>query len=591
MVRHEQKVHDLKRLPSRRRKTSVSSVQSVPATEMKKQPAPTTPPRPRSYTIPQPMSSHGCCTIDPAYLSMPSTYGNDDDEAGMFAYSFPEISPVSTHESLQTTSVFGETTQSSPPSAIFEDTPVISDATKTTLSNTINYPGFYHVTVPLTLPSLSTLSSLVFAYFEEVHPHLPFIHRPTLNLNRPHGGLVLSIAAMGALQQGDVAFTRTLFEGARKVVQVVLDEERANAVSGGRFASPPVWLIQSLVLNILLGLHSNEASATEIALAQAEGAVDMIRSIGMLHEQKCQYKSYAEWAAAEESKRTVFALFSIMTLLICNYNHTTPLRTKDIDLFLPCSEYQFSITEQQWQQQDPEQQPAPQSPFHALHTPITKDLALLNPFAAMSLLASMTIQDHDSPVNAASPLNGLENDSDFNLNILSRYVSMCAGVDVRFIRHKIWRQDILSLSRGIFETLRSLSRQEFATVASHAARITSETLRNPFSINVMVAFAIVDAAIVFDEWIFFLTGSVGQVLCTDSVSKLADVLEPDELATLLFMSSLFGIERPMIGLTCSSLAEWMSLSHWGTTQHNACLFLRMHARDIETRTACVVLQA
>jgi len=107
----------------------------------------------------------------------------------------------------------------------------------------------------------------------------------------------------------------------------------------------------------------------------------------------------------------------------------------------------------------------------------------------------------------------------------------------------------------------------------------------------MVAFAIVDAAIVFDEWIFFLTGSVGQVLCTDSVSKLADVLEPDELATLLFMSSLFGIERPMIGLTCSSLAEWMSLSHWGTTQHNACLFLRMHARDIETRTACVVSHA
>jgi hypothetical protein len=249
------------------------------------------------------------------------------------------------------------------------------------------------------LPSTLDLQRYIGAYIRYFHPHLPFLHIPTLsfdvpaytNENRGHAGLVggpgcliLSMAAIGALYEMEQAQSKDLFESAKKMIQLYLEERRkadvrkADHRKAGVDRGPnlpensvhtPVWLVQSMLLNVVYGHNCGDKTAGDIASTHCAALVSLARAAELLkpqshlsppHEQDVQmcdndmsaegwtngmkneipsdHQEWYNWKAIEERKRTLYAVFILSSLLVSAYNHTPALTNSEIMLDLPCDE-------------------------------------------------------------------------------------------------------------------------------------------------------------------------------------------------------------------------------------------------------------
>ncbi|KAI9711704.1 MAG: hypothetical protein M1820_001848 [Bogoriella megaspora] len=251
-------------------------------------------------------------------------------------------------------------------------------------------------------PSTSDLQRFVGAYISYFHPHFPFLHIPTLSFDTTefttslraasvHGGmnqmgivggggcLILAMAAIGALYEFDQKASKELFESAKRLISVYLEERRridvSAAANGGAGHSPtessshhtPLWLVQAMMLNIIYGHNAGDKVAADIAsthcaalvsLAKAanvpnpttEGDVQITATrngaedIDMSEAGHSQTKSrdlqrqWMAWKSKEERKRTLFALFNLSSLLVIAYNSTPAIMNSEILLDLPCEE-------------------------------------------------------------------------------------------------------------------------------------------------------------------------------------------------------------------------------------------------------------
>ncbi|KAK1967883.1 hypothetical protein LY78DRAFT_575432 [Colletotrichum sublineola] len=278
-------------------------------------------------------------------------------------------------------------------------------------------PGFQNTanSVPdhvKNLPSTQDLQRYVGAYLRYFHPHLPFLHIPTLTFdvpspsaaNRPNtvGGsacLILSMSAIGALYEMDHAQSRELFEMAKKMIQLYLEERRkadvrkadlrrtpaseqtpssVSSSSHGQESSSssvhtPVWLVQAMLLNVVYGHNCGDKTAGDIAsthcaaLVSLAQAADLLRPIrvepsdahdthmhddattwggsgggGGLKPDSEEQLEWLRWKTMEERKRTLYAVFVLSSLLVAAYNHTPALTNSEILLDLPCDEDFFA---------------------------------------------------------------------------------------------------------------------------------------------------------------------------------------------------------------------------------------------------------
>lgn len=164
----------------------------------------------------------------------------------------------------------------------------------------------------MNLPSTKDLQRYVAAYIKYFHPHLPFLHIPTLNFNsstfttsykggQRNGGvtggggcLVLSIAAIGALYEFEPNVAREIFESAKKTIQIFLEDRRKadvtaalsgihapNSNAGGSGNDTPVWLVQAMLLNVIFGLQCGDKVACETAVTHCGALVSLARSAGL----------------------------------------------------------------------------------------------------------------------------------------------------------------------------------------------------------------------------------------------------------------------------------------------------------------------
>ncbi|KAF2643920.1 hypothetical protein P280DRAFT_359705, partial [Massarina eburnea CBS 473.64] len=256
------------------------------------------------------------------------------------------------------------------------------------------------------LPSTIDLQRYVTAYISYFHPHLPFLHIPTLSFDTPaytyhlrgggnanHDGmvggggcLILAMAAIGALYEFEHNIAKELFDAAKKMILYYLDERRraglSAAVNGPNATSdsvnkPPLWLVQAMALNLIFGHNCGDRQAAEVAsthcaalvsLAKAAGldrpAGDSTSSQGSPHdstggdvemgdgsqyEATEDYAQWIKWKKVEERKRTYFAVFSMSSLLVSAYAHAPRILNSEIRLDLPCEEDLWSVeTPQAW---------------------------------------------------------------------------------------------------------------------------------------------------------------------------------------------------------------------------------------------------
>ncbi|KAH8599869.1 putative transcription factor TDA9 [Bisporella sp. PMI_857] len=251
------------------------------------------------------------------------------------------------------------------------------------------------------LPSTHDLQRYVAAYIRYFHPHLPFLHIPTLSFEVPsyssetrsaglvggRGCLILSMAAIGALYEVEQVQSKELFDSAKKMIQLYLEERRkadvrkADHRKAGIDHGPrvpensvhtPVWLVQAMLLNVVYGHNCGDKTAGDIASTHCAALVSLARAAELLrpqshlnapYQQDVQmadddamsdswstggggakaeipddHQEWYNWKTMEERKRTLYAVFILSSLLVSAYNHTPALTNSEIMLDLPCDE-------------------------------------------------------------------------------------------------------------------------------------------------------------------------------------------------------------------------------------------------------------
>lgn len=237
------------------------------------------------------------------------------------------------------------------------------------------------------LPPTRDLQRYVAAYLSHFHPHLPFLHVPTLNFDMTkaalddeegaHGGkgcLVLATAMIGALYERDFEVSKRLFELSKRMVFMFLQDRRQQELNARRNtpsqsgsqpsddgSDTPVWLVQTMLLNVSYGHNVVDKIATDIAsmhisslVGLAQGAqlakptplhVPNIEDVQMPDdgdfERKRDYlqeQQWLEWKRMEERKRTCYTVFLVSSLLVTAYNHAPALTNSEVFVDLPCDE-------------------------------------------------------------------------------------------------------------------------------------------------------------------------------------------------------------------------------------------------------------
>ncbi|OTA88525.1 hypothetical protein M434DRAFT_34796 [Hypoxylon sp. CO27-5] len=247
------------------------------------------------------------------------------------------------------------------------------------------------------LPSTQDLQRYVASYFRYFHPHLPFLHIPTLSFDTPSGSgngrsntvggsgcLVLSMAAIGALYEMERAQSRELFEMAKKMIQLYLEERRKADMRKADFRRTPssdqgsqgpessihtpLWLVQAMLLNVVYGHNCGDKIASDIASTHSAALVSLAQAAGLLRPLKMdsaeireiqmndcegnwdggikaesdEQAEWLRWKTIEERKRTLYVIFILSSLLVTAYNHTPALTNSEITLDLPCDEEFFA---------------------------------------------------------------------------------------------------------------------------------------------------------------------------------------------------------------------------------------------------------
>jgi len=242
------------------------------------------------------------------------------------------------------------------------------------------------------LPSTFDLQRYIGAYIRYFQPHLPFLHIPTLSFDVPpcsneqrgqaglvggRGCLILSMAAIGALYEMEHAISKELFDSAKKMIQLYLEERRkadvrkadhrkAGVDHGPRLPESsvhtPVWLVQAMLLNVVYGHNCGDKIAGDIASTHCAALVSLARAAELLrppHNSQSQQdimmaeeemsngikievpddqQAWYNWKAMEERKRTLYGVFILSSLLVSAYNHAPALTNSEIMLDLPCDE-------------------------------------------------------------------------------------------------------------------------------------------------------------------------------------------------------------------------------------------------------------
>ncbi|KAG8424145.1 hypothetical protein J3458_000971 [Metarhizium acridum] len=256
-------------------------------------------------------------------------------------------------------------------------------------------PGGNSSSNPATdVPSTQDLQRYVRAYLTCFHPHLPFLHLPTLSFDvspdskgRSNGAggngcLLLSMAAFGAAYEMEHAQSKDLFDMAKKIVFFYLDERRksdvrradtrlstistdSKAQQNQAQSSTPLWLVQAMLLNVIYGHTCSDKVTSDIASTHCASLVSLAQSSGLISQGKGnvpteqdvhmtdtgdwtriseqdEQREWLQWKSMEEHKRTVYVIFILSSMAVASFNHTPALTNSEITLDLPCDEEFFA---------------------------------------------------------------------------------------------------------------------------------------------------------------------------------------------------------------------------------------------------------
>jgi len=196
------------------------------------------------------------------------------------------------------------------------------------------------------------------------------------------GCLILATAAIGALYEFDRSASKDLFEASKRMIQLYLEERhKVDASASNNPKSPaespaqttPLWLVQAMLLNVIYGHNCGDKTSGDIASTHCAALISLARSAelvrplsetsnhdpekardgdvkmenGVEHSDNWNAENpktinsivqWQRWAASEERKRTLYAIYHLSSLLVSAYNHAPALMNSEVHLDLPCDE-------------------------------------------------------------------------------------------------------------------------------------------------------------------------------------------------------------------------------------------------------------
>lgn len=363
-------------------------------------------------------SSHAQPPVDTMHGQSANFFGNS---LASLSSSTPSIASSAMSGSARQSSVTSMSTDS------------ITDSTRQALLSSLNQPSVFgghnarkysqpNVSSPLSpatgrgasqtqgpvLPDTADIRRYIEAFVRYALPHLPLTHIPTLSFDGietaagPHGTpspsgsnqsgrtggarcLILGMAAIGALYEYDHPASKGLFEAAKKMIQLYLEERRkadmSKAVNGAIAGSgeTPLWLVQAMLLTVIYGHHCGDRLAADIASNHIAALVSLARAANLAQPPMSPEASSEEkepkggdvemsdaasgdageddlhaqwirWKLGEERKRCLFAIFILSSLLTTSYNQTPTIMNSEILLDLPCAEEFYNApSAENWQ--------------------------------------------------------------------------------------------------------------------------------------------------------------------------------------------------------------------------------------------------
>lgn len=292
-----------------------------PATQKINDPCSCAPPTPTLSSLSTPVVSGVVSGINPQNLKSPSLglHAAPDTRSSLQRGNYHTTSPVTTITDATRTAIvtifshclpFGGRKYSSSSSSIGSPT---SPHVQSSGGSASASPAATAMTVPCT----QDLRRYVKAYLTCFHPHLPFLHLPTLcfdvspdSMSYSNGGggngcLLLSMAALGAAYEMEHAQSKELFDMAKKIVFFYLEERRqsdarkANArrstvatdstsrqQQNQAASSTPLWLVQAMLLIVIYGHTCSDKVTSDIAFTLFTALVGLSQSAGLINRGK-----------------------------------------------------------------------------------------------------------------------------------------------------------------------------------------------------------------------------------------------------------------------------------------------------------------
>jgi hypothetical protein len=122
-------------------------------------------------------------------------------------------------------------------------------------------------------PSLDELNQYATLYKNEFDKYFPFIHLPTLKPSLDNYPILLSIASVGALYAFHSGHAVLMFNVARYRIHAYLEHERTFKNN----SNIPVWLYQSMVLLIFIGIFNNDLSVTKTMTIFLNSLIELVK--------------------------------------------------------------------------------------------------------------------------------------------------------------------------------------------------------------------------------------------------------------------------------------------------------------------------
>lgn len=187
------------------------------------------------------------------------------------------------------------------------------------------------------IPDCPTLNRFLTRFFESFNTHLPIFHIPTFDIAHIPSPLLLVMCSIGAMYQLESKRAHRL----RRLASESLDASDLRRQTALPRSERPVWMIQCKLLILYGATLGGDASAASSALEEVgylhkEFTLRRARLSAACMKREAFSLNWPEWIERESSKRLLFGIYILSSLLTITYNVSPGLSTScDLDLELP----------------------------------------------------------------------------------------------------------------------------------------------------------------------------------------------------------------------------------------------------------------